>query len=295
MSYFNKVKKFFIKKVLRQRTLEAMLPFLKILSIIAALAIVALSAQSVTTTQDKLALKIEEFDRTSKVSSSPSKQNRGNAIPENLSAPINKLFGPIGVATPSASKGPSESALPLSLIGVFLPDHEDHYAIIQDDKKNLQEVFGVGDSIFDAAKLTKIFPDKVEINRNGTKEILIIDSNTKAGAATTEAASEGEFTVDEAELDQALENLPLLLTQARAVPYFKDGKAVGLRVFAIRTGSLFEKIGLQNGDVLKSVNGNSLADLSQAMQLFQKLKEERSIELALERNMSEKTFKYQIK
>ncbi|MFM1847929.1 MAG: ral secretion pathway protein, partial [Pseudomonadota bacterium] len=109
------------------------------------------------------------------------------------------------------------------------------------------------------------------------------------------AVDENEFIVDEAELDRALENLPLLLTQARAVPYFADGQAVGLRLFAIKSGSLYEKIGLRNGDVLKSVNGNSMADLSQAMQLFEKLKTERSINLTIERNREEKEFKYQIR
>ena len=68
-----------------------------------------------------------------------------------------------------------------------------------------------------------------------------------------------------------------------------------MRLFAIKSASLFEKIGLKNGDILKSLNGNSLGDLSQAMQLFEKLKTERSISLMLERNREEKEFKYTIR
>ena len=87
----------------------------------------------------------------------------------------------------------------------------------------------------------------------------------------------------------------MLLTQARAVPYFKDGRSIGLRLFAIKTGSLYEKLGLKNGDILKSINGNSLGDLSQAMKLFEQLKQERSISVMLERDKQDKEFRYQIR
>ena len=86
-----------------------------------------------------------------------------------------------------------------------------------------------------------------------------------------------------------------MLTQARAVPYFKDGKSIGLRLFAIKSDSIFEKIGLKNADILKAVNGNSLADLTQAIKLFETLKKERSLSLTLERTNEEKEFKYEIR
>lgn len=285
------------RRLLKPKMLEHIVLGAKVLFVCLTLAVVALGAQSVTSTQEQFSNKIADFEK--KVLASNPEQLPTSKNPKSHDAQsiqLTKLFGPIGVATPAVgSQKPTESSLPLSLIGVFLPGTDEPYAIIQDDKKNIQDVFSPKESIFGAAKLLTIFQDRVEIDRNGTKEVLIMDSTTASKTVDSGASNEDEFIVAEDELDKALENLPLLLTQARAVPYFKDGKAVGLRLFAIRTGSLFEKIGLQNGDVLKSVNGNSLADLSQAMQLFQKLKEERSIELSLERNMAEKQFKYQIR
>lgn len=293
----NLIEGFNPRRLLKTKYLEQLVLASKIIFTLLTLLIVWLGAKSVTDTQDKLAIKLEDFDKKIKASSPSQALSSRNPKPhDSQSIQLSRLFGPIGVPTPSNQQKPAESSLPLSLIGVFISGEEEPYAIIQDDKKNVQDIFSPKESIFGAATLLSIFPEKVEIDRNGIKEMLVMDSNVKSSdTVTTGAISETEFTVAEEELDKALENLPLLLTQARAVPYFKDGKAVGLRLFAIRTGSLFEKIGLLNGDVLKSVNGNSLADLSQAMQLFQKLKEERSIDLALERNMTEKQFKYQIK
>jgi general secretion pathway protein C len=150
--------------------------------------------------------------------------------------------------------------------------------------------------VFGEAKVVGIFADRVELNRNGQIEILTLDDAPDfSGASSGSDVASTEISVDGAELDVALQNLPLLLTQARAVPYFKDGKAVGLRMFSIKAGSLYEKVGLQNGDILKTINGNSLSDMSQAMRLFEMLKQEKSLSVSLERNREEKEFKYQIK
>jgi len=212
------------------------------------------------------------------------------------------IFGPMTVpqATTITPPPPKPVAVtPFGLVGTFVAAGQAPYAIIEDQKKKVQDVFEKNDAVFGEAKLVAIYADRVELERNGQKETLVLDDmltssrpEAKDGIASLD---ENEYIVDEAELDKALENLPLLLTQARAVPYFSDGQAVGLRLFAIKSGSLYEKIGLKNGDVLKSVNGNSMADLSQAMQLFEKLKSERSISLTVERNREEKEFKYQIR
>jgi type II secretion system protein C len=208
-----------------------------------------------------------------------------------------KPFGILGkvVAPVAAAPTPPPSPLMLSLIGTFLTQGQEPYAIIEDKKKNEQEMFLIGDSIFDQAKLKKIYLDRVEVERNGKLEVLRLDElggNAGAGIVTT---GSDDFVVEEAELDKGLENLPLLLTQARAVPYFKDGRSIGLRLFAIKTGSLYEKVGLKNGDILKTINGNNLGDISQALKLFEQLKQERSINLTLERDKQEREFKYTIR
>lgn len=158
-------------------------------------------------------------------------------------------------------------------------------------------MFLIGDSVFDQATLKKIYQDRVEIERLGKLEVLKLDEfgGPDAGPGGGIANQGDDYVVDEAELDKGLENLPLLLTQARAVPYFKDGRSIGLRLFAIKSGSLYEKIGLKNGDILKSINGNSLADITQALKLFEQLKQERSINLILEREKQDREFKYTIR
>ncbi len=49
-------------------------------------------------------------------------------------------------------------------------------------------------------------------------------------------------------------NMNEVLMQARAVPYLRHGKTAGLRISRISPGSFYEKIGLQNGDVIIQIN-----------------------------------------
>jgi general secretion pathway protein C len=216
------------------------------------------------------------------------------------------LFGTLAAQTTSKPMEPPKPVIknPLTLIGTFIVDGETATAIIEEPKKKLQEVFAVGDMVFDEAKLIDIKSDKVVIERQGgAKEELVLDEGASSSASTASGefkdgiaiVSDNEVWVQEAELDKALENLPLLLTQARAVPYFKDGKSIGLRLFAVKQGSIFERLGLKNGDVLKSINGSPMGDLSQAIKLFETLKQERNINVQLERDRNEKEVRFQIR
>lgn len=224
-------------------------------------------------------------------------QNDDSTKPSYSTIVQKNIFGPLGQGNANASKQKPQTKLPLNLIGVFIEKGDAPYAIIEDDKKKVQDVFNIGDMVFGDAKLVAVRSDSVDIKRGSQIEVLSLDDapDNRGGSAGGSSSDGEEFTVDSKELDTALENLPLLLTQARAVPYFKDGKSVGLRLFSIKSGSLYEKVGLQNGDILKTINGSSLSDISQAMKLFETLKAERSISVTLERNREEKEFKYQIR
>jgi len=237
------------------------------------------------------------------ITESPVVQTKNRRAPGDLDLIISKnIFGPFAPKTNTLSKETVKpvAQIPLDLIGTFVTKGAVPYAIIEDRNKKQQDVFNIGETVFGGGTLLRIFTDRVDVDRSGQVETLTMDLISKGGAGSGGgsgvSSSDGEvFAVDEAELDKALANLPLLLTQARAVPYFKDGQSVGLRLFAIKAGSLFEKIGLKNGDILKTLNGTNLGDLSQAMKLFERLKDERSLALSLERNREEKSFQYQVK
>ena len=87
-----------------------------------------------------------------------------------------------------------------------------------------------------------------------------------------------------AEIDKTLSNLNDVAMQARIVPAFKDGVAQGFKLFSIRPDSIYTKIGVQNGDVLKRINGYDLNSPEKALEIYSKLKEASRIDIEIERN-----------
>ncbi len=257
--------------------------------------------KEVSATKTRLQTAVLELENAGKLDGTAARSSTKGATQDYTALISKSLLGAVDNGAPKATPTPAvkpASNIALTLIGTFVEAKHEPYAIIEDKKKSIQEVFNIGELIFNEAKLMKIDIDRVEIERNGQREVLVIDELTdskpemKGGVATLD---NNQYVVDRGELDKALENLPLLLTQARAVPYFKDGVAVGLRLFAIKGDSMFEKLGMRNGDILKSVNGSNLGDVTQAVKLFETLKADGSLALKLERNMEEKEFKYEIR
>lgn len=297
MSTFAKFEAIPVHALVRRENVKKMVKALKLFIYLVIVVILVFALSQVinaylgtSTTLDRLNNDIAKF--TSKVE----QDTNINVASRNYSSIASKnIFAieqPKSIVKPTPI--PKKSDAGLTLIGTYVSKGEPSQAIIEHTKKRTQEVFEKNDKIFDEGKVLAIYTDRVEIERNGKTEVLTLDDSAASLSSGSSDSDQQEIVVDETELNKALDDLPLLLTQARAVPYFKDGKAVGLRLFAIRNGSLYQKVGLKNGDILKSINGNSLGDISQAMKLFEKLKEERSIALVVERNRKEQTFRYSI-
>jgi len=100
--------------------------------------------------------------------------------------------------------------------------------------------------------------------------------------------------VSKTEVDTALENMSQLFTQIRAVPHFEGGQSIGFRLFAIRRGSLFDRIGLKNGDIIRSINGNEMTDPSKAMALLQELRDANNLDVDITRNQQPQKLTYSI-
>jgi general secretion pathway protein C len=96
--------------------------------------------------------------------------------------------------------------------------------------------------------------------------------------------SENEYEIPRKEIDKTLSNLNDVAMQARIVPAFKDGVAQGFKLFSIRPDSIYTKIGIQNGDVIKRINGFDLNSPEKALEIYSKLKEAGRIDIEVERN-----------
>jgi len=74
-----------------------------------------------------------------------------------------------------------------------------------------------------------------------------------------------------------------LTASMRIIPAVVDGGVVGVKVFGIRAGSASAKLGLKNGDLLKTLNGVSLASPEDALEADAHVRDGKNFVLSIER------------
>jgi general secretion pathway protein C len=102
------------------------------------------------------------------------------------------------------------------------------------------------------------------------------------------------FEIAQGDFESTLANLATISTQARAVPAMENGKSIGFKMFAIRQGSVFSKLGLKDGDVIRRINGYDMNSPEQALTLYARLKTARQFNIDIQRDGQNKTLDYSV-
>lgn len=92
-------------------------------------------------------------------------------------------------------------------------------------------------------------------------------------------------------VNQQLANLNALLNDARVIPIEQDGKPWFIFDF-VREGSIYEKLGLKNKDMIVQINGFTVDSLPKALKLFEALQLEEKITLRIKREGQLTDFQY---
>jgi general secretion pathway protein C len=82
--------------------------------------------------------------------------------------------------------------------------------------------------------------------------------------------SETQFEVDRSAVEQTIAN-PAELMKARIFPVRDGERVVGMRLMGIRQNTLLGSLGMQNGDVLTSINGFEMNDPQRMLEAYSKL------------------------
>ena len=205
---------------------------------------------------------------------------------------------PAAVQKETWQSTPAKSALHAVLIGtaVTVPSR---YSLCQLTNSDTNEsfVYTLGDK-FMGARIYEIEKDRVLIDNDGRNEY--IDTGVAApsfqnvGVSPMPAApaasssdvkqlSENQYVIPKATINDNLSDLSKMATQARIVPSFKNGIANGFKLFSIVPDSLYAKIGVQNGDVVRRINGYEMNSPDKALEIYSKLRDANRIEIEIER------------
>ena len=159
--------------------------------------------------------------------------------------------------------------LPLKLLGTIAGTVVGRSrAAIENEKTRSHIVVAVGDRLedFKRVSVTAIERSRVILNNAGKPEELALHEDMPARAKPRKARPSRRAQRARPTKDTLNDRLKALsgddgngisdiLSSARIVPEYENGEMLGMKVDAIKSDSLFEKVGLQNGDIITEVNG----------------------------------------
>lgn len=220
-------------------------------------------------------------------------------------ATSNVSAAPLNTAVAEAAQ-PTE--LNLKLIGTIITNSgKGSFAVIENDSKQ-QKLYALNDEAAPGAKIIHIGRFAVLINNSGRTESLTMDfkkgfpqgrkSRRKMGKSSKMVTmgsdvmkvGKGHTVMNKRYLDKQLSDMNGLMTQVRVVPEKgDDGNMEGFKLFQINKGSVYDKIGLRNSDVVQRVNGQPLNSVESGLDLFYALKNETNFTVDIKRNNSKQT------
>ena len=209
------------------------------------------------------------------------------------------------------SSAPVKSGLRVKLLGTLVSEDNAQWSIASiQDVVTLKSNTYMIDDLIQGAKILEIERVRVIVLNNNRREF--IDGTPGDGNAVmpppapmaiappgrgndgappsqvlgagVKQLSENDYEIPREEITKTLSNLNDVAMQARIVPAFKDGVATGFKLFSIRPDSIYTKIGIQNGDVIKRINGLDMNSPEKALEIYSKLKDSARIDIEVERN-----------
>lgn len=292
-------------------------------------------ASSVSTFAANMALNIVSGDAKKKNDDLPLGIGNANSARNNGPSPgelrksilARNVFNSSGELAPEVDEGKSgltktkdlnfdavpctEEKLPVEIVGtIYIGDPKKSLVTMKDPKVPDTDTYKGGDLIIEHEEyeIYQVTRGSVEL-RKGDQKICIdlkgFEKNNKAAggpqvpgapaAVRPENVEVLEFDANyiAQEIGPGYSNI---LNSAKLIPEVEGGnKVIGFKIIAITPNSLFDKMKLQNGDVIADVNGVSLRDASQGFKLYQSLQEEREITVGIIRNGEPMTRKVRVK
>jgi len=220
---------------------------------------------------------------------------RGNAEAVDLSVlSRTQLFGP---AAPQAESSLTPSNLNLTVTGVMArPVGGCALVIVQGQPES---AFCAGEDLTPGVRLDTVEHDRIVIVRNGVRETVPLKDFDKhanliapppPAPPIAQPSATGGTLVDRRQLQQQL-GKPEFLSQALIVP----NAGGGFLVRQIQPGSLYEKLGLRPGDVIRNVNGQALTSMEDVMRLYQQFGSAQRVLVEVQRQGRNETLYYDMR
>jgi general secretion pathway protein C len=180
--------------------------------------------------------------------------------------------------------------LPLNLLGTAAAEvPELSFAAVEDRESQQTLVLRVGDAIRNQAEVMRIERRRIVLSEGGSLRELALEEPEALAMAPAPVATAAPRRMPQrmpapppAAPPGGARSPAQLFSQARILPKYDSGQMVGVQVSSIKPGSLFEEIGIQDGDVITELNGIPIDSPEQSAKILLELTKSEAFTIQVE-------------
>ena len=177
---------------------------------------------------------------------------------------------------------------------------ENNVVLLKFTETRKVNAFRSGHKIFKKYVITEIDENYIIVSHNGKLTKILKDGFTgfeKKKKEPSSLATQNYFSEDgferngnEIQLSEDYRNnllkneLPKILMQASAEPIIENEQVIGFMFDQIAENSIYQKMGLKNGDIVTEINETPLDDITASIKLLHRLKYKNSFKVKYLRN-----------
>lgn len=220
------------------------------------------------------------------------------------------------MADTKCDKAQQSSNLPIKLINtVVLQDSVKSLASVQIRGDRALQELREGEQISNLAKIFKITRLEILVKNleNGICESIESDKGRESRSTISVMSPSksrefkankkiagienvgNKFNISKSFLDDKMKDISSILTQAKAIKIQNPDGTMSFKLTEMDPEGLFSYLGLQDQDIITSINGRPIYDMNEVMGLFGKIKNLDKLQLGLKREGSESVLDYNIK
>ncbi|CAM3446115.1 type II secretion system protein GspC [Parendozoicomonas haliclonae] len=198
-----------------------------------------------------------------------------------------EIFGPVAQqpVRPAENENVPASRIKARITGMLVSNSPEHSLVILKEQSR-ESSYRVGEKLKSAnATIIAIEPGRVIVETRGRREAILFAgaaNQPKAIARNVQPTRQVSRTAPELK-QGVLDNPGSLMEMINISPVKRNGELVGYRVNPGSRPELFDKAGLQRGDIALSINGYDLTSQKEAMAFMQNLPGLNRISLTVER------------
>lgn len=193
-----------------------------------------------------------------------------------------------------------ETRLPLRLLGTAAADDPKvSTAAIEDKGSREHQVVRIGDRLekHPSVEIVSIERKRVVLQNGARREELLLDEDAPPSPPARRVARRARTRQDRPSsrisdrlqklrerAEQAAESprsAATLFSDARILPKYENGEMVGIQLSAIKSGSMYERFGFQDGDVITELNGIEINNPAASAKLLSELTQAESFEFTV--------------